>query len=107
MYAAGAWCSRQPAPCFFVSAKRASLLVGRVLAGASIAGLSASQRRMVERLHGDYLRYLDEHPGTALSRERIMEILVDSPAPEFYIGTDGARKMLFEERKRRRRLRGW
>ena len=62
---------------------------------------------MVWRLHDDYKKYLAEHPGTTLSRERIMEILVDRPAPEFYLSTDGARKMLAMEIKRRRRLRGW
>ena len=107
MFGAGKWCARQPAPCFFISAKRASLLVGRILAGAPLGDLNASNRRMAWQLHNDYRRFLKEHPGTTLSRERIMELLVDSPAPEFYISTDGARKMLSMEIKRRRRMRGW
>lgn len=107
MFGAGKWCARQPAPSFFISAKRASLLVGRILSNVSLIDLNASQRRMVWRLHDDYKKYLAEHPGTTLSRERIMEILVDRPAPEFYLSTDGARKMLAMEIKRRRRLRGW
>lgn len=107
MFGAGAWCSRQPAPSFFISAKRASILVGRVLAGESLAGCNASQRRMVRQLYADYLRFLEEHPGTTLSRERIMELLVDRPAPEYYISTDGARKVLCMEIKRRRKRLGW
>ena len=107
LFGAGKWCARQPAPSFFISAKRASLLVGRILANVSLIDLNASQRRMVWQLYEDYRQYLADHPGTTLSRERIMEILVDRPAPEFYLSTDGARKMLAMEIKRRRRLKGW
>ena len=107
MFGAAAWCARQPAPCFYISSKRASLLVGRILAGVSLIDLNASNRRMVWQLYRDYRQFLADHPGTTLSRERIMEILVDRPAPEFYVSTDGARKILALQIKRRRRRLGW
>lgn len=105
--AAGDWCSRQPAPCFYISAKRASLLLGRIFAGISLLDLSSSQRRMVWRLHDDYRRYLREHPGTTLSRERILELLVDEPAPEFYMTGDAARRVLRAEIVRQRKRKKW
>jgi hypothetical protein len=107
MFGAASWCARQPAPCFFISSKSASLLVGKMIAGSTLSECHESQRRMVRQLYADYLRFLEENPGTSLSRERIMELLVDRPAPEFYISTDGARKMLRGEMKRRRRRLGW
>lgn len=62
---------------------------------------------MVWQLWKNYTAYLDAHPGCGLSRERILEILVDEPAPEFYISTDGARRLLYGEIKRVRRRNGW
>lgn len=106
-YAAGRWCARQPAPCFFISAKRASLLLGRVFAGDTLSDINASQRRMVARLLEDYKRYLAEHPGCTLSRERILEILVDEPAPEFYLTGDAARRILREQIKKARKKKRW
>ena len=107
LYAAGRWCARQPAPCFYISAKRASLLLGRVFAGETLTDINASQRRMVVRLMGDYERYLKEHPDNSLSRERILEMLVDEPAPEFYMTGDAARRVLREQIKKARKKKRW
>lgn len=107
LFGAGRYCAAQPAPCFFVSARQASLLVGRIFSNISLIDLNASQRRMVWQLYKNYRAYLEEHPDNTLSRERVMEILVDQPAPEFYISGDGARRKLREQIKKARRLAGW
>ena len=107
LYAAGRWCARQPAPCFYISAKRASLLLGRVFAGETLTDINASQRRMVARLLEDSERYRAEHPGCTLSRERILELLVDEPAPEFYMTGDAARRVLREQIKKARKRKRW
>ena len=107
LFGAGRYCAMQPAPCFFISARQASLLVGRIFSNVSLIDLNASQRRMVRQLHHNYLEYLQAHPDNTLSRERVMEILVDQPAPEFYISGDGARRKLREQIKKARRLAGW
>lgn len=107
LFAAGQWCARQPAPCFYISAKRASLLLGQIFAGVSLIKVNASQRRMVWELHDRYQRYLKEHPDNTLSRERVLEILVDEPAPEFYITGDAARKIIREQVKLARKRNRW
>lgn len=104
---AGRYCSVQPAPCYFIAARTASLLVGRIPSHISLIDLNSSQRRMVRQLYKNYCEYLSEHPDNKLSRERVMEILVEQPAPEFYISADGARRMLREHIKRVRRAMGW
>lgn len=107
MYEAGAWCAKQPAPCYFISAKAASLLIGRLMSNVSLVDMHSTKRRLTWKLYEDYQQFLAEHPDTKLSRERIMELLVDRPAPEFYITGDYARKILRKEiRKARKRL-GW
>jgi hypothetical protein len=104
---AGRYISTQPAPCFFVSAERASSLVGRVIAGKLPFDCNESQQRMISRLYDDYMKYLGEHPGNTLSRVRIMEILVDQPAPEFYMTPDAIRRILRDVIREVRRKKGW
>lgn len=104
---AGIYISHQPAPCFFISPERASNLVGRVLSGKGIDELHKTQQRMIRRLAEDYKQYLSDHPDTRLSRVSIMNILVDRPAPEFYMTGGAVRKALREEVREARRKLGW
>lgn len=99
--------ARANAPRFFISAKRASLLIGRINAHISLMNMRPAVRRLAWQLWFNHRAYLSEHPDNNLSRERIMEILVDEPAPEFYLDHEGARKMLHQEIKRVRRKIGW
>lgn len=104
---AGRFVSRHPAPCFFISSKRASNLMGKIQSHYSLIDLNSSQRRMARRLWANYQQYLLSHPDNKLSRERVMEILVDEPAPEFYITADAARRILRGEIMSVRRKIGW
>lgn len=97
----------EKAPHFFISPKRASILLGRIKSKISLIDLNDSQRRLVWRLWYNYKDYLAQHPGCNLSRERILEMLVDEPAPEFYISPAGARWILIERNRQIRREAGW
>lgn len=107
MREAGEWVRVQPAPCYFISAEKASEQVGMILSGVSLMDLNDSQRRKIWRLYKEYKNFLAEHPGTKLSRDRIMESIVDRPAPEFYMTAEGIRKVLRTHIKEVRRKRGW
>ena len=98
---------RHPAPCFYISPEQATLLIGRILDGRGIGNLSASQRRMVLQLFVDYKNYLSQHPETKSSRVRILNELVDNPAPEFYMTEEAVRKIIREENLKARRKAGW
>ena len=93
---------KQPAPRFFIEAEKASILVGRILANISLINQNNSTRRLTWELFRRYKAYLTEHPDNKLSRERVLELLVDQPAPEFYIDAQRARKIIYKERNRRR-----
>lgn len=99
--AASAVC-RCPAPRFFIEPENASLLVGCILNGVSLDDRNMGTRRMASQLHALYLQWLEDNPGSRMSRERIMEIIVEMPAPEFYIGAQSARKIIYRERKKAR-----
>ena len=96
-----------PAPCFFVSARQASLLVGRIISYVSLINLNKSGRRLAWCLYYRHKQYLAENPDTKLSRERIMELIVEEEAPEFYISPDGVRRILGKKIKSVRRNLGW
>lgn len=92
---------KQPAPRFYIESERAVELVGRILAGVSLIDLNNCSRRMTWELYRRYKAYCKEHPDCKLSRNRIMQDIVEEPAPEFYIETQRARKIIYKERKRR------
>lgn len=104
---AGRWCASQPAPCFFISARQASILLGRIQSKVSLINLGSMQRKMVWCLWHRYQDYLASHPDNTLSRERVMELLVDEPAPEFFISCEGARKILRQQIRNTRKRKGW
>lgn len=91
---AGEWVRRQPAPRFFIDSRTASLLLGKIHSQQFLMRLHPSSRRMILQLNERYRAYLKAHPRSNMSRERVMELLVDEPAPEFYITGDGARKII-------------
>lgn len=96
--------TKQPAPCFFISPKRASILVGMIQGGVSLVNLGHNTRRMAWQLFHNYKDYRREHPDCNLSRERILEILIDQPAPEFYLSPTAVRHILASAIKE---ARGW
>lgn len=97
---AGEWVRRQPAPRFFIDSRTASLLLGKIHSQQFLMGLHPSSRRLILQLDERYRNYLKAHPRCGMSRERIMEILVEEPAPEFYITGDGARRIIRKVIKR-------
>ena len=96
------WVRRQPAPCFYISSKRASILVGMIQSGVSLLHQGHNSRRMAWQLFHYYKDYRKEHPDTELSRERIIELIVDEPAPEFYLTSEAVRHILSAEIKKAR-----
>jgi len=91
---AGEWTRKQPAPRYFIDSRTASLLLGKIHNQSFLMGLHPASRRLILHLDSKYKEYLHEHPKSTLSRERIMELLVEEPAPEFYITGEGARKII-------------
>lgn len=107
MREAGAWLSRQPAPCYYISPEEACKLVGRVLSNQSLIDVNSSTRRMVWALHRKYKEYLYTHPKSRKSRVSIMNELVEQPAPEFYMTSDAIRRALRDEINEVKKKTGW
>lgn len=101
------WLWRQPAPCYFISSEKASEWVGMVLAGKLPENLAEGQRRKAIRLTEEYLAYRGRHPWCGFSRDRIMETIVEMPAPEFYLSAEGVRRILRKYIREVRIRKGW
>ncbi len=99
---AAEYVTKQPAPQFYISSREINLHIGKIQSGTSLIYLNSMSRKRVWQLYDNYLRYLSEHPDTKLSRERILEILVEEPAPEYYLSWQAARQILRREIKKRR-----
>ena len=85
---------------YYISANEASSHIGSIQSGRSLINLNSCSRRRIWQLWDNYRRWLEEHPGSTLSRERIMEELVQEPAPEFYISASHARHIIIKERRK-------
>ncbi len=97
-------CARlRPAPQYYISARTASLLIGRIENHMSLVDLNSNSRRRIWRIYNEYQNYLKEHPGCHMPREIILEEIVESPAPEFYVSHDRAKHIILHERKEARK----
>lgn len=94
--------STHPAPQYFIAAKKVSDYFGMIESHVSLIALNSASRRRVWRLYAEYRRWLQENPGSKLSRERVCELLVDEPAPEFYLKPDSVRLIILRMRREKR-----
>lgn len=95
--------SRCPAPRFYIDARKAVLLIGMIESRISLISLNSASRRRAWDLYERYIAYRNAHPDTKRHKVRILEEIVDEPAPEFYITRGSARKILRREIMKRKR----
>ena len=87
-----------PAPRFYISSKVCSLLLGKIFAAKRLDRMHPLAYKRIKHLEKMYKDYVIGPAGMkGLSRERICEILVDMPAPEFYITNSYATRIINKE----------
>lgn len=94
------WVRFQPAPKFYISSKSLVNYIGAIANGAHLPNMYSQNRKKVRALYTMYNEFILRDEAKGLSRARICEILVDSPAPQFFIGHDSAVKVILNERKK-------
>lgn len=97
MRSAADYILQQKAPQFYISSHTASLIIGKIDALVSVILPNPGFRARALTLYSNFLKYKREHPGTQLARERILEILVEEPAPEFFLDEETIRQILQNE----------
>lgn len=100
MHEAADWVRSQPASKFYISSKSLVNSIAEILRGENSFNSGSLRDKKILLLYDMYQSFLAEHPESNLSREKICEILVDSPAPRFYIGHESCLKALLRERNK-------
>lgn len=98
MAEAADYARKQTAPEYYISARTASLLVGRIEKGLSISNLNSNSRKRIKEIYAKYLEYKAHHPESRLSRETILEEIVEQPASEFFVSASRAYHIVMERR---------
>ena len=91
----------QKAPQYFIEAKQVSCYFGMIESYVSLIALNSASRRRVWKLYDEYLKWRAANPDSTLTRERVCELLVEEPAPEFYLGPTSVRHIIQRMRKER------
>lgn len=100
MKEAADWVRNQPAPKFYISSKALVNYIGAMIRGSTPPKMFAQNRKKMKILYGMYMEFIAENPNTNLSRDRICEILVEQPAPMFFICQESCIKAILRERKK-------
>lgn len=87
-----------PSPRFWVSAERAAAVVSCIMRGKPVlAGMRPSKREMFVEIHRRVLALKEECPGLCLFDLAL--IVVNSPAPKFYMEPSSVVERLYKIRK--------
>lgn len=85
-----------PASRFWVSEKRALIVISRMFKGDRILSMNSKKKEMFYEIFRRVKATRDEEPGITLT-EAIFRA-VNSPAPEFYLTPKSARAMIYRLR---------
>lgn len=100
MHEAADWVRSQPASKFYISSKALVNYIGAIRNGKVPPKMFSHNEKKIQILYTMYENFMAENPTCTLSRERICEILVDMPAPRFFICHDSCLKAIMRERTR-------
>ena len=85
-----------PSPCFWIQPRTAEAFISRMLKGISPKNAGSNRKRMHMELYSRYIA----SKGKYRNLTEACEQLVQTPAPEFYIGVDTAIKIIKNQRDR-------
>lgn len=90
----------QPAPRFYISAKVAGSFIRQIQSGVSLIWMNPLARQRAWEIYDRYLLKVESGAAVGVSRETVLEELLEQEAPQFYISAETARKILQEENRR-------
>lgn len=97
-----------PAPRFYVSEPRATVVISQLLRGEDISRMHHTKQEMYLEIYSRFLVAREKNPH--LSITQIITDIVEQPAPKFYLAPESARVMIYKAKKkwfaeRRKKLR--
>lgn len=93
----------QPAPRFYISAKVAREQLGKITQCVSLINITPIARERAWEIRDRYEEKARKGETAGRSQEAVLEEILESEAPQFYISAETARKILQEENRKIRR----
>ncbi len=87
----------QPCRRFWVSNIRAMVVIADMLRGRDLGSMRPSKREMFREIFDRVLVMRAKHPG--LSLYKLVSMVVEQPAPKFYLSPSSAKIMICKARK--------
>ena len=100
MHEAADWVRSQPASKFYISSKALVNYICAIRNGNIPPRMHLWNERKVKMLYRMYGEYMEKNPDCRLPREQVCEILVEEPAPIFFIGHESCINAIRRERHR-------
>lgn len=88
---------QQPASRFWTSAERANVVITAIEHGDDLKSMRPNKREMFMEIYNRYVERRKEYPE--LSRPRVIELVIEEPAPQFYMAPASARVIILKNRK--------
>lgn len=92
-----------PAPRFYIDGKALSNIIWMIENNMSLINFHELSRRRAWYLYNEYKRWIEANPNCGMGRVGICELLVNMPAPEYYIKGGTARKIIQRKCAERRK----
>ena len=99
---AAEWVQSQPASKFYITSKALANYIGAIQNGKTPPRMYYYNELKIRVLYERYLDFIESHPNHGMSREKICDMLVEEPAPQFYISQDYIRIIIQRERTKKR-----
>ena len=98
MYGAAA---KKPASRFWVSESRAAIVVGAMMRGRNLDKMYAKRREMFQEIFRRVNDKMQADPSLCMTHA--VDIVVNEPAPEFYLTSESARSIIYRMRQRKKK----
>jgi hypothetical protein len=87
----------RPAPRFYVSSQRASIVISDMLRGRPLTSMHPSKQRMFQEIFRRVMELRKTNTTAPLSQ--LVNSVIEQPAPEFYITPSSAKRIIQKNRK--------
>lgn len=87
-----------PASRFWVSASRAAVVVARIMRGDRLSHMRPNKREMFFEIHRRVMELRPSRLGWSMPR--LIEFVLEQPAPKFYLAPGSARVLILKARKK-------
>lgn len=88
-----------PASRFWVSERRAAIVIARMIKGDKLHYMRPLKREMFQEIYRRFLLLKDENPNASILH--LVSLVVAQPAPKFYLEPGSAKVIISKNRKRR------